>query len=44
MTAPLIPALSRQKEVNLCDFKASLVYMSSRTVQLCRETLVKTIP
>lgn len=43
MVTPLIPALSRQKVLNLCDFKASLVYMSSRTARLCRETLIKTI-
>ena len=29
---PLIPALERQKQANLCGFKASLVYIvSSRT-------------
>ena len=31
---PLIPALSRQKQVDLCEFKTSLVYrVSSRTAK-----------
>ena len=37
---PLIPALWRQRQVDLCEFKASPVSrMSSRTVRLHRETL-----
>jgi hypothetical protein len=31
---PLIPALRRQRQVNLCEFKVSLVYrVSSRTAR-----------
>jgi hypothetical protein len=31
---PLIPALGRQRQVDLCEFEASLVYrMSSRTAR-----------
>jgi hypothetical protein len=31
---PLIPALGRQREVNLCDLRASLVYtVTSRTAR-----------
>jgi hypothetical protein len=31
---PLIPALQRQRQVDLCDFKANLVYkVSSRTAK-----------
>ena len=31
---PLIPALGRQRQVGLCEFEASLVYIvSSRTVK-----------
>ena len=31
---PLIPAFGRQKQVDLCEFKASLIYtMNSRTAR-----------
>jgi hypothetical protein len=31
---PLIPSLGRQRQADLCEFKASLVYrVSSRTVR-----------
>ena len=36
----LIPALGRQREADLCEFEASLVYrISSRTASKTRETL-----
>ena len=35
---PLIPALRRQRQADLCEFKASLVYRdSSRTVRAVTE-------
>ena len=38
---PLIPALRKQKQVDLCEFEASLVYrMSPRTVMATQRTLV----
>jgi hypothetical protein len=40
MSMPLIPAPGRQKQVGLCELKASLVYIvSSRLPGLHRETL-----
>jgi hypothetical protein len=34
---PLIPPLGRQRQVNLCEFEASLVYrVSSRTARATR--------
>ena len=41
---PLITALRRQRQVVLCEFKASLVYKATKQVLkqpglLCRETL-----
>ena len=40
---PLIPALRRQRQGNLCEFKASLVYKSKfqDRCQSYRETLSK---
>ena len=36
---PLVPAFGRQRQVDLCEFKASLVYrVSSRTSRIHRET------
>ena len=41
---PLIPALRRQRQVDLCDFKASLVYIaSSRQVRTTQQTNTKNI-
>ena len=38
---PLVPALRRQRQVNVCDFKASLVYRaSSRTTRDTQRNLV----
>ena len=37
---PLIPAFGKQRQGDLCEFEANLIYIvSSRTVGLCRETL-----
>ena len=37
---PLIPALGRQRQADLCEFKANLVYrVSFRKSGLCREIL-----
>lgn len=37
---PLIPALERQRQVDLCEFKTNLVYReSSRTAKAIREML-----
>jgi hypothetical protein len=37
---PLIPAFRRQRQIDLCEFQASLVYIvSSRQSGLCSETL-----
>jgi hypothetical protein len=39
---PLIPALGKQKQAELCEFKASLVYrMRSRTAKEHREILTQ---
>ena len=40
--SPLIPALGRQSQADLCEFEASLVY-SSRTAKASRETLSQKI-
>jgi hypothetical protein len=38
---PLIPALGRQKQVNFCEFEASLVYKaSSRTAKATQKNHV----
>ena len=38
VVAPLIPALRRQRQVDLCEFEASLVYgASSRTGSVATE-------
>jgi hypothetical protein len=38
---PLIPALGRQRHVDLCEFKASLIYrVSSRTAKATQRNLV----
>jgi hypothetical protein len=38
---PLIPALRRQRQADLCDFEASLVYRaSSRTARAVQRNLV----
>ena len=38
---PLIPALSRQRQEDLCEFKANLVYtVSSRTARTTQRNLV----
>ena len=42
---PLIPALGRQKQVDLCEFEASLVYILHKELQASQvqnETLVQT--
>jgi hypothetical protein len=51
MVQPLIPALGKQRQSDLCDFKASLVYrVSSRTARatqrnpVLKETKPKVIP
>ena len=39
---PLVPALWRQRQVNLCEFEASLVFkVSSRTVKAKRNPVLK---
>jgi hypothetical protein len=39
---PLIPALRKQRQADLCEFKASLVYRASfRTAWQHRELLLK---
>ena len=41
---PLIPAIRRQRQADLCEFKANLVYRaSSRTIGLHREILSQNI-
>jgi hypothetical protein len=38
---PLIPALWKQRQVDLCEFKASLIYsVSSRSARATQRTLV----
>lgn len=38
---PLIPALGRQKQADLCEFEASLIYIeSSRTTRATQRNLV----
>jgi hypothetical protein len=36
---PLIPVLGRQRQVNFCEFKPSLVYIDFQADQGCSETL-----
>ena len=41
---PLIPALRRQRQVDLCEFEASLVYrVSSRTARATQRNPVKKV-
>ena len=45
MVVPLIPALGRQRQVDLCEFKASLVYReSSRTARTVTQRNPVSIP
>jgi hypothetical protein len=38
---PLIPATGRQRQADLCEFKASLVYIVPALPRLHSETLIK---
>ena len=40
---PLILALRKQRQADLCEFQAVLVYIVSSTTGLCRETLSQKI-
>jgi hypothetical protein len=38
---PLIPAMGKQRQVDLCEFEVSLVYKEvPRKSRICRETLL----